>query len=511
MRAPLTWLAVVPLIFLVGCRTVYDRGASDRTRGAVQAEGTDLAEALAHYSQALIFESTLGGFDASLRHSRLAAEHDPSFLPMTLKVAAGYLTRKENDRALLVLNRAKIYHPESVEVRLLLGIVHQLSDHAVLAAREFNSAIRLAPARADGYVRLATLYAAEARLKKVLSTLDAALAKCRDHAVLSEFCDNMGRLYLQGGRPAEALQFFDRIRADQPDNPAIKELTARCRAALGDYRHAVTLLRELEASQPGNIKIVILLGEVYELQGDWVRAEECLIRGVQALPQDVMTWLQLANLQLRLSPDRALKTLREALTHNPGDISLRAFLARLYSRQQQFDAAIAEFEAIGRAAEKDPALARTLQPQFFFWYGTACEQGGRFQDAERLLERCIDLNPDFAQALNYLAYMWAAKNMNLDKAQEYVMRALKIHPEDGAFLDTLGWVYYQKGAFKESLTYLNKALDRMPDDPVIAEHLGDVWAALKNSRKAGRFWRLSLKQAPDNAAVRNKLNRTAGE
>lgn len=511
MRAPVTWLAVVPLIFLVGCRTLGDRGASDRTRVTAQAADTDLAEALAHYSQALIFESSLGGFEASLRHSRLAAEHDPAFLPMTLKVAAGYLTRKENDRALLVLNRAKAYHPDSLELHLLLGIVYQLSGQVRMAAREFDVAIRLAPTRPEAYVRLATLYAAEANLKKVLATLDAALVRCRHHAVLLEFCDNMGRLYLQGGQPRDALQFFDRMRTGQPDNLVVKELTARCCAALGDYRRAVALLQELTVSQPENVKIVLLLGEVYEAQGDWVRAEECLVRGVQALPQDVLSWLQLANLQIKHAPARAVKTLREAMKHNPGDLSLRAFLGLLYSRQQQFEAAIAEFKEIEDAARKNPALAKALQPQYYFWYGTTCDQSGRFQEAERLMERCVALNPDFAEALNYLAYMWATKGLNLDKAQEYVTRALKLQPEEGAFLDTLGWVYYQKGAFREALPYLKKALARMPDDPVIAEHMGDVWAALKNPRQAKRFWTLSLKQAPDNDAVRKKLGRAERE
>ncbi|MEI6150352.1 MAG: tetratricopeptide repeat protein, partial [bacterium] len=128
------------------------------------------------------------------------------------------------------------------------------------------------------------------------------------------------------------------------------------------------------------------------------------------------------------------------------------------------------------------------------------------QEAERLLERCIALDPEFAQALNYLAYMWAVKKVDLDKAQDYVERALAIEPDEGAFLDTLGWVYYQKGAYKEALTYLEKAVARMPDDSTVTEHVGDVWAALENPRQARRFWKLSLKQDPLNIGVRKKLN-----
>jgi tetratricopeptide (TPR) repeat protein len=462
-----------------------------------------LAEALAHYSQALISESTLGGFDASLRHSRLAAEKDPSYLPLTLKVAAGYLARKENDRALMVLNRAKAYHPDSVEVCLLLGIVHQLNEKPDKAEAEFKDALQLAPDRSDVYVRLATLYAAESRLKKVLATVETGLSKCRDRAPLTEFCENIGRLYLQSGKPREALAFFECIR--QPDHPAVKELTARSYASLGEYPKAVALFRELEHSQPENIRIVLFLGEIYEAQGDLARAEDYLSRGAQALPQDVLTWLQLANLQLRTSPARAMKTLRDAIVNNPDDLSIRAFLGFLYSRQKQFEAAILEFAAIEREAAKNPAVAKTLQPQFYYWYGSTCEQAGHMKEAERLLERCIALGPEFAQALNYLAYIWAEQGVNLDKAQDYAQRALEVEPGEGAFLDTLGWIHYRKGKFDEALKYLQKALADMPDDPVISGHVGDTWAALKTPRKARQFWLLSLKMNPENAAVRKKL------
>jgi Tfp pilus assembly protein PilF len=120
------------------------------------------------------------------------------------------------------------------------------------------------------------------------------------------------------------------------------------------------------------------------------------------------------------------------------------------------------------------------------------------------MERCVALDPEFAQALNYLAYVWAEKGVNLDKAHEYVTRALKLQPREGAFLDTLGWIYYRKGAFREALDYLQQALG-IEDDPVIADHVGDTWSALGEPAKAERFWRRSLKLDPSSTAVRAKL------
>jgi tetratricopeptide (TPR) repeat protein len=465
-----------------------------------------LAEALAHYSQALIAEATLGGADSSLRHTRLAVGKDPAYLPLAVKVAVGHLVRKENDQALRVLHRAMAHHPDSPEVHLLLGVVYQLIDNTEMAASEFREAIRLAPDRPDVYMRLASLYAAEGRLRKVGAILEEALTRCRNRAVLFEFCDNMGRLYLKGDDPRTALLFFDLLRAGKPDNADAREMTARCYLLLGKTRQAMVLLRELERAQPENAGILLLLGEVCEAREDLASAEDYYDRAVRVTPGDVRAWVKLAYFRGQTDPDGAVKTLQEGVARNPDDFNFRVFLGIFFSSRKEFEAAMAEFAAVERAAEKQPEIVAILQPQFYFRYGAACEQAGHIQEAERLLERCIALDPEFAQALNYLAYMWAVKKVDLDKAQDYVERALAIEPDEGAFLDTLGWVYYQKGAYKEALTYLEKAVARMPDDSTVTEHVGDVWAALENPRQARRFWKLSLKQDPLNIGVRKKLN-----
>lgn len=98
--------------------------------------------------------------------------------------------------------------------------------------------------------------------------------------------------------------------------------------------------------------------------------------------------------------------------------------------------------------------------------------------------------------MNYLAYMWAERGINLDKALEYATRAVKLAPEEGAYLDTLGWVYYQRGEYGKALDFLKKAARRIPDDPVVCDHLGDTWDALKEPGKARYYWQKSVNLEP---------------
>jgi len=117
------------------------------------------------------------------------------------------------------------------------------------------------------------------------------------------------------------------------------------------------------------------------------------------------------------------------------------------------------------------------------------------------------MSPDFAEALNYLGYMWAEKGTNLAQAQVMIESALKQEPDNTAYLDSLGWVFYQQGKYREALKNIQRAidLDKEPD-ATLYDHLGDVQAALKEFDKARASWRKaqSLEPKPE---VQRKLDK----
>ena len=109
------------------------------------------------------------------------------------------------------------------------------------------------------------------------------------------------------------------------------------------------------------------------------------------------------------------------------------------------------------------------------------------------MEQVLRLNPDQANALNFIGYTWAEKGINLDKAEEMIKKALKLKPGDGYIQDSLGWLYYQKGDYKRAADELMKAHQRAPDDPVIAEHVADAYLKLGDRAKATEFLEKALK------------------
>ena len=125
---------------------------------------------------------------------------------------------------------------------------------------------------------------------------------------------------------------------------------------------------------------------------------------------------------------------------------------------------------------------------------------------DRACELAID--PDDGRTLNYLGYMWADRGENLDQALELIQRAVALEPNNGAYVDSLGWVYYRLGRYSEARHHLEEAARLMPSDATILEHLGDLYVALEIPDKARETYRRALAIDDDNVeGLKRKLAR----
>jgi len=127
-----------------------------------------------------------------------------------------------------------------------------------------------------------------------------------------------------------------------------------------------------------------------------------------------------------------------------------------------------------------------------------------------VLQQLLAIDPNFAPALNYLGYMWAEAGENLERALLLVQQAVDIEPDNGAFIDSLGWAHFQLGQYEEARGFLERAASLVGDDPVVYEHLGDLYVVLGRLEQAREVYERALDLEADNAAVvRGKLDRLA--
>ncbi|MEN3044398.1 MAG: tetratricopeptide repeat protein [Candidatus Hydrothermales bacterium] len=127
--------------------------------------------------------------------------------------------------------------------------------------------------------------------------------------------------------------------------------------------------------------------------------------------------------------------------------------------------------------------------------------------ASKAFKKSIELDTTFSEAYNYWGYMLAERGLKLDTAKILIEKALKYEPENGYYLDSMGWVYYMMGKYDTAYVYLKKAADNVPDDPVIIEHLGDLYFKLSEMEKALDYWEKALKLSPKNKNLKKKIEK----
>jgi tetratricopeptide (TPR) repeat protein len=156
-----------------------------------------------------------------------------------------------------------------------------------------------------------------------------------------------------------------------------------------------------------------------------------------------------------------------------------------------------------KASDRSPHDTRIL-----FALGSAYERAGDFDRGVATLERLLRIDSTHSGTLNYLGYMLADKGIRLEESLEMIQKALTYEPENGAYLDSYGWVLYRLGELREAEIQIKRALEVTGDDPIIHEHLGDIYNASGETQKAIEAWEQALELDQDNEKLREKLQRT---
>jgi tetratricopeptide (TPR) repeat protein len=204
-----------------------------------------------------------------------------------------------------------------------------------------------------------------------------------------------------------------------------------------------------------------------------------------------------------------VKILTEARRRFPGAPEIVYYLALAQREAKQTQQAVATFEEALHEAELDQDN-EIVNAKFYFNYGATAEQAGLYEKAADLLRKSIALDPaNAAEGYNYLGYMWADHNMHLEEAEEMIKQALQIEPNNGAYLDSLGWLEFKQGKFDQALTDLLRAAKNLErDDPVVFEHIGDTYLKLNRVPQALETWQKALALDPQNKKLAEKIEST---
>ena len=179
----------------------------------------------------------------------------------------------------------------------------------------------------------------------------------------------------------------------------------------------------------------------------------------------------------------AIKLLQTYLAEKTNSPILEEMLADFYRIEKECHNAIVRYENVAR---EKPGLADIHRK-----LGMCYEQTDQPHKAEAAFAKALELNPNDSGALNYLGYWWADEGRNLEEAIELITRAVELHPDNGYYADSLGWIYFKIGEADKAVIWLEHAIQLAPDDAVIHDHLGDVYWHLGRPLEARYKWKFA--------------------
>ncbi len=416
---------------------------------------------------------------------------------------------------LLRLNRLFARYPDKNAIliiieQLTLPYVGVAEAHFTRAQAALNAgAWQRGAAEADKALALRPDWDTAVMLKAQLQrpeSAQAAIKTLRDYLAVHPQAREVRMQYarsLVGTRQyPQARKEFQRLLVDFPGNVDVIYAVAVLSMQLSDWETAGENFKKLLGRDFAEINAVRLyLGQIAE---ERKQPEEALRRYGEVTPGEQYMAAQLRIAQL-LAKQGKLDEGRKHLRELPAADGAERIQLLLAEAQLLRDAGKAQeaFELLERSLAAQPE-----QPELLYESALLAERIGRRDALEANLRKLIRINPEHAHAYNALGYSFAERNERLAEAEQLIVKALQLSPDDPFIIDSMGWVLYRKGDKAGALTHLQRAFSIRPD-PEIAAHLGEVLWVIGRRDEAKKTWQDAAKAHPDNEVLAEVIKRFA--
>lgn len=394
---------------------------------------------------------------------RRALELAPKDTEIKRELAENLLLKGDYNEAATLYRELADANPRDAQYPLRLSQIYRQQGDLKKAREAHERAKALDPGNLEVQYNEVNLLEAEgqlasaiARLKEILNSTARVAYAPPERANRVMLLERLGLMYRANEQPSEAVEAFRQM--------------AQLDADLG-ARAAAQII------------------ETYRAAKQFAQAEQEAERAFKQYPNDRMLRLVRASLLADLGRGAEAVAEVKRLLDGSKDRETYLALAQICEKTKDFAGMAAALDEAERLSQSDEE-----REVVFFMRGAMYERMKKYDQAEAEFRRVLKMNPRNASALNYLGYMFADREVNLEEALELIQRAVELEPNNGAYLDSLGWVYYRLGRLDEAERYLRLALERVPRDPTVNDHLGDVLYRQGKIKEAIAQWQISLKE-----------------
>lgn len=449
----------------------------------------------------------------------------------------GQYAAAEEDLKKLIYSSSK----NNSEAYLALGEIQALQNKAIESIATYKQVLSFDPHNYKALIFLGAIYS---QLNNIQTSLYyfGRLKSIPEHRHLGFYYT--GRVYQQEKNFPKSIAEFERCTAQQAEFSDCFFSLVDSHILNSNKPRAIALLEKHKEQNPDSEKAYAKLYDLYTDAQNTDKAYEQLAALERFEPQNTYIKLQMAMYYLmKLEVSSAEKKLLEILQISPDFDRAHFLLATIFTREKDYGKALkyySELKAdspyfveaslhVGRLAEEvhgvekaltliesknkklhDPRLSlycailysRLDRPhssiqilekvvkqdpqntQALYYLGHLQGEAQLFDKAIVNMRRVLLVDPNHADALNYIAYYFAEQQINLDEALKMANKANEIRPNDGHILDTLGWIYFKMGQYSKAVSYLERAYGLSPEESTIAEHLAQVYSSRGFSDKA---------------------------
>ncbi len=264
-------------------------------------------------------------------------------------------------------------------------------------------------------------------------------------------------------------------------------------------KFAAEIFKSLSVKYPSDWRPHWFLGIVASDGKNNLTAFEEFKKVVEVNPQVVEAWRGIGIALYELEKfDELIEWMKKGVEKFPDDFIINFLLGLGYHRVDRNREAIAPLEKAFSLEPKNIDVISTL--------ALAYDAIGETAKSDSLHELGLKLSPNNHLLLNNYSYTLAERGEKLDIALEMAKKAIEQEPENPAYLDTIGWIYFKLGDYQKAYDYILKAVEK-GGSPVVIEHLGDICFKLGNKEKAIKYWKKALEKNPSNEKLKEKIKR----
>jgi tetratricopeptide (TPR) repeat protein len=348
-------------------------------------------------------------------------------------------------------------------------------------------------------LRVAEIQRRLGQFDDALASLEQAREQMPEETL--EVAYNRAIIYHTQGRFAEAAQVLEELLArtatptgrygpGESTNRAIflERLGITQRDMFQREKAIATFRQMLDLGDENAVRGYHQIIETYRDAKQWEKATEAAREGVTRFPADRNLKMVLASqLVDQGQVEAGLAQVQGLLNNTAQDREVYIALSQMHSRLRRWPEAEQAIQRAEQMSERPEDREYAL-----FLRASIYERQKKYDQAEALFQQLLAADKDNAMVLNYLGYMLADRNVRLQEALGYIRRAVELDPQNGAYLDSLGWVYFRLGDYQLAEEYLLRAAERTPHDGVILDHVGDLYAKTGRLRLAVGYWERAL-------------------